>query len=916
MRQPRYLRATVVASTAAILGAAIASAPPSSVVAAPPAASTFSQNLLLPSSSGAAEPSIRTDKLGRSFVIGPTGSQCSAMRVSHDGSSATFIGAPDHNLGGGDCDWAIGPQETAVLPGFTGPPTDSNLAYSSLDNLAQITVGKSIDGGNTFGPPNAAGTQVVGDDRMWMAADPKLNSGGFATNFMTFHDISAVDIQMSISVDGGQTYVTSGPIIDNTVVPPGQWAGLGAGAGNELGNVVARRDGSGLKLYSIFQTSDSASDNAAQLLAQTTNLNRVYEAVGTVTDVPYPGTPTISWRNYEIFHGPLGARYNRIFPITAVDGSGRVYAFWSDGNQIDVKTDADGTSWSATTPPRHIPNPAGVNTTVMPWAEAGASGIADVVFYGASGGSGAQPNPQDDPNNVWNAYMAQTIDGGTSWGVFKASDHVIHKGAVCLDGLNCNLIGNRDRTLLDFFQVTVDPTNGAADIAYADDHASPGSSVMYYTRQCTGISATTGQPLVNDCKPPKQPPPPPQGSTCPGPQILDFVGDAPNNFLAGDGANIDTLDLVSAQFTADATNIYAHIKVNNLAPPPPPANTPSGFWTLHWTWNGTAYYAEASGSASAAALNYSYGVDGSNSFTPTTGTADTGTNTINITVPRSGVGSPPDGGLLSNTFATTQRGVSTALATDRFSAYIDRAPDTGNGAVYFVNQTCTQPTPIPASLTLAPKTQTHNTGGQACVTATVKDKNGAAVAGVTVRFSVGGSVTASGSVATDANGQARFCYTGPSKPGKDQVKAFADTNGNNRQDPGEPSDTATVTWVSPGPPPCHESDGEGDVQGANGGSAHVSSDQDSCEDRDQDQVQSHDPGANRDFHSTKIQSVQFDAATGTATIYGLGISNGTPVSFVAVETSSGPLTFGTFSLSLSDGYALVGNLLKGTITLS
>src|ERR1700682_1785210 len=176
MRQPRYLRATVVASTAAILGAAIASAPPSSVVAAPPAASTFSQNLLLPSSSGAAEPSIRTDKLGRSFVIGPTGSQCSAMRVSHDGSSATFLGAPDHNLGGGDCDWAIGPQET-------GSTTDSNIAYSSLDTLANITVGKSSDGGNTFGPPNPAAAQIGGDDRMWMVADPKLNSNGKNTVF-------------------------------------------------------------------------------------------------------------------------------------------------------------------------------------------------------------------------------------------------------------------------------------------------------------------------------------------------------------------------------------------------------------------------------------------------------------------------------------------------------------------------------------------------------------------------------------------------------------------------------------------------------------------------------------------------------------------------------------------------------------
>ena len=228
---------------------------------AAPLAATFSPNLLLPGSNNAAEPSIKTDRFGRSFVIGPTGSQCKAMRVSHNGSIGTFIGAPDHNLGGGDCDWAIGPQET--LPGTSGA-TDSNIAYSSLDNLANITVGKSSDGGNTFGPPNPAAAQVGGDDRMWMVPDPKLNSNGQNTVFLIYHDISLVDIEMSISTDGGQTYVQSGPIINASDVPQGQWQGLGAFAGNELGNIVARRDSSGLKLYSIFETPDSAADNVAQ----------------------------------------------------------------------------------------------------------------------------------------------------------------------------------------------------------------------------------------------------------------------------------------------------------------------------------------------------------------------------------------------------------------------------------------------------------------------------------------------------------------------------------------------------------------------------------------------------------------------------------------------------------------------------
>jgi len=156
-----------------------------------------------------------------------------------------------------------------------------------------------------------------------------------------------------VSVDGGFSYVQNAPIINNDDVPVAQWQGGGAnatGAGNELGNIVARRTAAGLTLYSIFETPDSATDNLNQGVAATSNFNRVYEAVGTVTSDTAP--PVISWRNFEIFHGPIGARYNRIFPVTAVDAAGRVYAFWSDGNHIDYKTDATGTGGPR---PRHSP---------------------------------------------------------------------------------------------------------------------------------------------------------------------------------------------------------------------------------------------------------------------------------------------------------------------------------------------------------------------------------------------------------------------------------------------------------------------------------------------------------------------------------------------------------------------------------
>ncbi len=51
------------------------------------------------------------------------------------------------------------------------------------------------------------------------------------------------------------------------------------------------------------------------------------------------------------------------------------------------------------------------------------------------------------------------------------------------------------------------------------------------------------------------------------------------------------------------------------------------------------------------------------------------------------------------------------------------------------------------------------------------------------------------------------------------------------------------------------------------------------------------------------------------TIYGLGVSNGLPVTFLIVEQAATATTPAFYSISLSDGYALVGNLLSGSIGL-
>jgi hypothetical protein len=72
---------------------------------------------------------------------------------------------------------------------------------------------------------------------------------------------------------------------------------------------------------------------------------------------------------------------------------------------------------------------------------------------------------------------------------------------------------------------------------------------------------------------------------------------------------------------------------------------------------------------------------------------------------------------------------------------------------------------------------------------------------VTVRFSVPTAVAthaspSSGSVTTNSNGQAIFCYSA-SLAGEDAIQAFADTDNDTTQDAGEPFDDATKTWTTP-----------------------------------------------------------------------------------------------------------------------
>jgi virginiamycin B lyase len=105
--------------------------------------------------------------------------------------------------------------------------------------------------------------------------------------------------------------------------------------------------------------------------------------------------------------------------------------------------------------------------------------------------------------------------------------------------------------------------------------------------------------------------------------------------------------------------------------------------------------------------------------------------------------------------------------------------------------------PAAASLSLMPNTGNGVVGGTASFTATATDTSNQPVSGITVRYTVSGSVTTSGSCVTDNTGTCTISYTGPQLPGADLIDAYADNNTNDTLDQGEPTTNASMSWDLP-----------------------------------------------------------------------------------------------------------------------
>ena len=115
----------------------------------------------------------------------------------------------------------------------------------------------------------------------------------------------------------------------------------------------------------------------------------------------------------------------------------------------------------------------------------------------------------------------------------------------------------------------------------------------------------------------------------------------------------------------------------------------------------------------------------------------------------------------------------------------------------------------------------------------------------------------------------------------------------------------------------HGSDGDADVESASGGHSHTQFHKHGCGKDATDSVQHQDDQQGHNFQSTSVDAVAFSTAADgrTATMTGTGLDNGLPVTFTLVAVDHDGLLPATYSLVLSDGYAFIGTVVNGSMSV-
>jgi hypothetical protein len=353
------------------------------------------------------------------------------------GSTPAYEGPIDARING-----SYGGDDADVDIGSTGTLHVSTLVLVFNPKLNQLQLGISSiacpggDTSNHYGNCTSQLLDTTKTDRPFITSDGRHV-------YIIYHDAAnSATIRVQRSDDDGVTWKRVG---DAT-------AGLGhvtAGAtfNNGIGPIVA--DPRSHTVYAIFSSGTPKSKCCFPIVH-----NKLY--VASSSDLGQ------HWTANMVYEAAPPTNFSEPFPgglaIDPVNGS--LFAAFSDGQTVYFSRSADGAkTWSS---PPAVLNAAPAQTALFA-AVAAYGGTVDATYYGTSASS------HNDPNAVWNVYLAKSSDGGAHFGQSTVTTTANHEGEICTEGEACTT----DRTLLDLFEIAIDPSSRRAAIAYATDTVGP-----------------------------------------------------------------------------------------------------------------------------------------------------------------------------------------------------------------------------------------------------------------------------------------------------------------------------------------------------------------------------------------------------------------------------------------------------------
>ena len=378
------------------------------------------------------EPSLEIDKNGIVYTCAPFGSSRNAdyaARSTDKGDTFRVLGTPPEGRispgGGGDCDISVAKKKNSQ--------GNYTLSYVGLEALLNFSTGRSTDNGTSFQGTNTSETIPV-VDRQW------LDTNGSSEVYLFYNQIPQGGT-VQRSTDGGLTYAPPSQ--------PGNAAPNIGRPGNIVVDPIAARNPAGNGNETVYVTY--------------TNGNKVQ--VSRSTD---------QGQTFKVFTVAVGqGAPDQLFPSMSMDTGGNLYVTWIEAGSYNAYysfSRDQGATWAH----KRLVNRRGAATNLMPWVAAGSPGRIAISFYC----SPVEGNPQTGRfHGPWNVCVNQSLNALSSHPSFsqvRASQHITHWDSICTNGLGCNVsVPPGDRSLLDFFELEMDPNNGRLMVVFTEANKRP-----------------------------------------------------------------------------------------------------------------------------------------------------------------------------------------------------------------------------------------------------------------------------------------------------------------------------------------------------------------------------------------------------------------------------------------------------------